>query len=322
MYTCEFCGKILTNAGGFAAHKKRCKQNPEYVAPKKVACDYCGKYFYEGPAISNHSAHCNHNPERTSRKAYDTSSDYFSESAINCKYCGKELKNRSGLVQHELRCSKNPDRIPVNDFKLMYQKYSDDTKARMNWNKGLTKADHESILQYSEKLLGRSTGPLSNEVKEQISLTRIKKIQDGTITPGYGKGYVVSKIQYLDGKQKVLRSSYELIIAIFLDYCGISFEYEDIRVPYIGDDGKQHNFISDFSIGSNILEIKGYVDSVKLKKEVETFTNLGYTIKVLYENDINHIKDLLRDVCPIDDIIKEAKEKSKSKEYYTYYLHI
>lgn len=320
MYTCEFCGKVLTNPGGFAAHKKLCKRNPEYVAPRKVECEFCGKSFYEGNAIKNHSNHCKCNPQAVPRKYYNFSSDYSIYVSFACSYCGKTLKSNNALVQHQIRCPKNPERIPVNDFKSMYQNYPDEVKARMNWNKGETKETNDSVRAYADKLSGRPGKPMTDDVRSKMSEDRIRKILEGIITPGHGKGYINSYIQYPNGSRKLLRSSYELIVAIFLDTCGIEFEYESIRVPYIGDDGKLHNFISDFSVGSVVIEVKGQFDEEKLKKEAQTFRDNGYDMKILYEADVMRIKNLLQESMDIKSLLQEVTERSHKKDYYTYEL--
>jgi len=59
-----------------------------------------------------------------------------------------------------------------------------------------------------------------------------------------------------------LRSSYELIVAKALDRWGISWKHEDVRIQYVGEDGKQHTWIVDFHIVGEFefcIETKGWV---------------------------------------------------------------
>lgn len=248
-------------------------------------------------------------------------------SNLFCPYCDKICKNNNSLAQHRIRCAKNPDRISINDFSKMYSSYSDEVKQRMSWNKGLTKETSESVKLCADKLIGKpghmlgKTYVKSAESKQKQSITRKQRIFEGKIIPNANNRYVKSFIEYADGSRKMLRSSYELILSIFLNICGIEFQYEDVRVPYIDGDGNKRTFISDFRVGNTVIEVKGKCDDDKLSTERITFEENGYMFNVIYHKDIQRISNLLSEIMDIKSIIDNAKILSNSKQYFVYKLN-
>lgn len=107
---------------------------------------------------------------------------------------------------------------------------------------------------------------------------------------------------------------------MFLDICGIEFVYETIRAPYYDTDGKLHSFLGDFCVGNIVLEIKGNYDSAKLEQEAIAFNNVGYELRVIHEEEVLHIRDLLQELFDIKTLLKEVKKQSKNKNYYIYEL--
>lgn len=317
MLNCSFCNTEFKNPGARSAHERRCSMNPLRVVDTVVSCSFCDKKFKGIPGLRNHENHCKCNPDRKERKSVTTT---LSSELLFCKFCKKEFTSNNRLIQHQVKCSQNPDKV-FRDYKLQYQNLPQEIKDRMVWNKGETKNTHESVRKYADKLRGRSH-TTSQETKLKLSTTRIQRILSGDITPTSANGkYTVSYIEYKDGTRKMLRSSYELIIAIFLDILDVPFTYETIRLPYIGEDGKQHVFLGDFEIGNVVLDIKGRVDDEKLKKETETFVEAGYDFRPVYEADVYRIKKLLSEMFDINELLSVAREKSKNRDYLVYKLH-
>lgn len=291
-------------------------------------CEFCGKEFVGQSGINNHRKFCKYNPNRSTRKEYTYTHTRVNldTDADNCQYCGKLCKNHNSLTQHELRCSKNPNRIPINNFSELYKSYSEEVKQRMKWNAGETKETNPSVRAYAEKLAGRPGTMLGKTFKrpqsanEKQSETRRLRIAEGTITPVTCHRYTNSYIRYQDGTTKFLRSSYELIVAMFLDICGIEFVYETVRAPYHNADGKLHSFLGDFCVGNIVLEIKGDFDSAKLEQEAAAFSAIGYELRVIYEEEVFYIRDLLQELFDVNMLLKEVKDRSKNKNYYIYEL--
>ena len=291
-------------------------------------CPYCGRTFTSKSGATNHINHCSNNPNRIVRKEYKKSSEssYNMVQSLYCKYCGKECHSLNSLTQHELRCSCNPSHICINNFSELYSSYSEETKKRMNWNKGLTKETHPSVMSYALKLRGRKGNMLgktfvkTEESKRKQSETRRKRIAEGLITPVTCHRFTNAYIEFTDGRQKFLRSSYELIVAIFLDVCNETFDYEAVRAPYYDSKGNMHSFIGDFNIRNVVLEIKGFYDEEKLKEEAAAFKAIGYDLRVVYESEVMYIKSLLSQVMDIDKLLREVKQASKEKNYFVYKL--
>lgn len=324
MYECSFCKREFKNAGAKASHELFCKLNPDVQPLEKFICEFCGKEFVGKSGINNHTKFCKNNPDKATRKKHVSTTD--NNVSKICNYCGKVCKNTNSYKQHQLRCKNNPDRIPINDFSNMYKNYSDDVKKRMVWNKGETKETNESVLSYATKLEGRPGNMLGKTFKQPLkarihqSETRRKRIAEGSITPVTCHRYTNSYIKFQDNTTKFLRSSYELIVAIFLDMCGVEFNYENIRAPYYDDNGKLHSFIGDFCVGNTVLEIKGDFNPEKLSRQEEAFKNIGYNLRVVHEEEVFYIKDLLQNVFDVKSLLKDVKLKSKSKNYYVYEL--
>jgi len=328
MYNCPFCARNFKNNGGLVSHLLFCKLNPDVKQPMLFICKFCGKQFIGKSGITNHTKFCNMNPDKQTRKPYERTKTVSNEDSHEyiCKYCKKLCKNTNSLTQHEIRCKYNPDRLPINDFSSMYQKYPQEIKNKMNWNKGETKETNPSVRLYAEKLAGRKgtmlgktyTRPKDANTKQ--SETRRFRILEGKITPVTSHRYINSYIEFQDGRKKFLRSSYELIIAIFLDHCGIPFEYETIRAPYYDESNNLHSFISDFSIKNLILEIKGVYDDTKLTQETIAFEKIGYTLQVVYEKDVFRIRDYLQKTFDIKKLLKQVRQQSRTGNYYVYKL--
>ena len=270
-------------------------------------CKYCERELGNNGAKIKHEKHCKLNPNHMSSYKLNNQSNYNIENKRNCQFCNKECHNLNSLKQHELRCKCNPDRINVN-----IEGFNKNTKGRENIsNKGKICITNGVSNKYIDdvdtipvgwvkghtnknKISGFKGKTHTQKTKEimriKISEARRKGIANGSITPVTSHRYINSYIKYKDGTKRFLRSSYEFIVAVFLDVCGIEFSYETVRAPYKDDEGKLHTFLSDFCINNIIIEIKGQYDSKKLEKEIEAFNNIGYELRIIHESEVMKIK--------------------------------
>ena len=117
----------------------------------------------------------------------------------------------------------------------------------------------------------------------------------------------------------MLRSTYEFIFALYLIYIKkVSFEIEAIKVPALRKNGYADTFISDFSIGNTIIEIKG-IASGKDYYIKESFEAAGYTFIELFEDSILQLKEeLIINGINIDYLLKQVIEGHNSKNYFMY----
>lgn len=253
----------------------------------------------------------------------------FNELSVQyCRYCGKECKSLNSLKQHECRCRENPDRRCQNNLADYITTH----------RKGKNKDNCEEIARQVETMrslyengyvnpnkgkpgtfLGKHhTDATKNRISKGVSESRKAGYANGTITParGVGRGKY-SYVIYKD-KRHMMRSTYEFIYALYLISHGIDFETESVRVSVTVDNKYTSTFISDFSIGNKIVEIKG-IKSIKDVYERDAFENAGYEFVELYEDDINKIKEeLISSGYNIEEMLTNIIEGHNNRHYYEY----
>lgn len=126
---------------------------------------------------------------------------------------------------------------------------------RVAWNKGLTKETDVRILNLSKKvsksLIGKPGHPVSEETKNKIRNTNKIKHTMG----GYRKGSGRGKSGWYKGYY--CDSSWELAFVIYNLEHNILFERNKQQFAYTFN-GEQHNYIPDWKIENDFVEIKGY----------------------------------------------------------------
>lgn len=244
-----------------------------------------------------------------------------------CRYCSRLCKSKISLAQHEVRCSQNPDRRAFHNLSDYIQ----------NNRKGKTKDDCPEIARqvstmaaryangYVSPLVGRKiVNPHSQsaatraKIGKKVSETLKTRYASGELKPARGVGR--GKYSYIiHGDMKYMfRSTYEFVFALHLIVENIQFEVEAVRVPAVTPNRYTSTFISDFSIGNHIVEIKG-IPSGKDKHEKAAFEAAGYTFEELYEDDIKAIsEDLISKGYDIPDLIKQIIAGHNSKCYFEY----
>ena len=93
---------------------------------------------------------------------------------------------------------------------------------------------------------------------------------------------------------------------------------EEIKVPAIRPNSYAETFLSDFSVGNTVVEIKG-IPSWKDYYIKESFEAAGYNFVELFEDSINNLKlKLIEANIDIDSLLKQVVEGHNSKEYFVY----
>ena len=150
-----------------------------------------------------------------------------------CKYCKESFETRKELRKH--RKTHNIKRVA--------------------WNKGLTKETDVRVLNISKKvsesLMGKPGHPVSEETKNKIRNTNKIKHTLG----GYRKGSGRGKSGWYKGYY--CDSSWELAFVIYNLEHNISFERNKQQFSYTFNN-EQHNYIPDWKIENDFVEIKGY----------------------------------------------------------------
>lgn len=203
---------------------------------------------------------------------------------ITCEFCNREFSNLGGRGAHVPYCKVNPSRTQRPKSPNAHAK-----KGSIPWNKGLTKHTDEKLAEAANKLsLRYQTGELfasgrgSTPEKELLRIEKITakaKLNNGGYRQGSGRG---KKGWY---KGFFCDSSWELAYVIYCLDHGIDIKRNTEKRTYEYK-GKIKNYIPDFIVEGEIVEIKGFKTEEWLAK-----LNSNPDVKVLYEKDLQPVLD-------------------------------
>jgi hypothetical protein len=143
---------------------------------------------------------------------------------------------------------------------------------------------------------------------EKISLTMKRKIAEGTYTPKITNSFTHWDAIIDTGSEiKKFRSSWEACIW----YSNQTWQYEKIRIKYIGGDGKEHVYIVDFfdPINNILYEVKPAIhvkDSLNKMLAAQEYCQLNQMQYILISE-----KDLLNYISP--EIFSGVNKKQLEK---------
>ena len=293
----------------------------------RTECPNCGKLITKARFSKHYNACINPNSKYNLNR---TKMVYtLDHTDLCCKFCGKELKSKRALLQHEIRCKENANRIAYQNLSNYINEHrkgksadncTDIAKQRQTI---ITKYKNGYVSPLKGKpgtFLGRKHSEESKRlIREHVSKSRKEGYACGRITPaeGVGRGkysYIVTPTH-----KYMLRSTYEFIFALYLIHIEkVTFEMEAIRVPAIRPNSYAETFLSDFSVGNTVVEIKG-IASGKDYYIKESFEAAGYDFVELFEDSINNLKlKLIEANIDIDSLLKQVVEGHNSKEYFVY----
>lgn len=296
----------------------------------RVECPVCGKLFTK-PCFNRHYRACS---DPSSKLNVNDKNVYkVTHEGLDCCFCGKTMKNTNALTQHELRCNKNPNR---KDF----CKEGFNTNGNSSIRRGDTKETNPILARCSETLKeGYASGRIvswakgkpgtfkgkhhreesKTQIGKHVSISRKEGYASGHIVPaeGVGRGkysYIVTSTH-----KYMLRSTYEFIFAVYLLHVAkVEFEMEAIKVPALRQNKYASTFLSDFSIGDTVIEIKG-IASGKDYYIKESFEAAGYRFIELFHESIEKIKQQLVDTgINIEELLRQVVDGHNSKNYFTY----
>lgn len=303
----------------------------------RYVCKYCGRTCKSENGLHNHEKSCSGNPCRILRSKQPCSTNYLITQELYCQYCGKICKNINSLKQHECRCSKNPNRkdaykvgmnigtagIPKLQLRGLINITDGVKNAKVRcendmpegWRRGYTTTRRKHVktshTEETKKQIGRS-----------VSATRKQRIAQGLITPNANYKFITAYIEFKNNTRKLLRSSYEIVLAIYLDIMNIQFEYEKVRLKYTGNDQNEHTYITDFYIPvyNHVIEVKGNTCEKNLDKKLLALQNSAYNYTVISEHQISWIKKELSKYTDIEYILELCKNQSYTKNRYIHKL--
>ncbi len=187
--------------------------------------------------------------------------------------------NRGGLITHQPYCLLNPSRV-----KRPKSPNAHARKGSISWNKGLSKDTDDRVRRLSEKRKGRklnTPGKSLDPIKEQ---ERKQKIRESALARNLG-GYVKGSGRGKKGWYKgfFCDSSWELAYVIYCLDHEVNIQRNTIRKQYEWQ-GQHKNYLPDFIIDGQLIEIKGYKSE---QWQAKITSNPDVT--VLYEQDLKHI---------------------------------
>lgn len=190
-----------------------------------------------------------------------------------CPYCSKEFSNPGGLGAHHPYCKSNPNRKQRPKSPNAHVK-----KGNIPWNKGLTKEMDARMAK--PHLIGQKWGSSlnghSDETKARLSIVA-KERKLGGYVRGSGRG---KKGWY---QNFFCDSSWELAYVIYCLDHNISIKRNTEKRKYEWN-GKIKNYIPDFIVNNELVEIKGFKTNEWMAK-----LQANPDIKVLYEPDLQTI---------------------------------
>lgn len=252
----------------------------------------CGKEYTKSQSYYAHLSHCKEYKKLKGRPLDDKRFHTIEKECV-CK-CGKVFKTNSSYIGHTCYC----------EIHLGKQRYLENKKKFT-----------DIIVNYNKSYTGEEWYKIHKEGLKKQSKTRKEKYKNGELTPALGVGR--GKYSYIiyNNEKIMLRSTYEFIFALWLYLNNKPINVEKIKVPAYRKNKYSNTFISDFNIDNNIYEIKG-IASDKDKYIKESFEKAGYIFTILYEDDINKLKNEIKDKFNIDNEIKKIIEGHNNKQYY------
>lgn len=274
----------------------------------KTSCKYCGisNSKFVGRRFSAHVRHCKMNPNNAEigKKISHTIQNKKINIVIECPHCKIKFnlrltKNAYNLGKHRKYCSRSCANVRVHS-KETKRKISRTNCIVMNIFEiksklinGLKK--HYSIPENRErqrKVYRKWQKDNPKEFEEARKKSSI--INSGKILSESHKeklrlanlGRALKHKKRVPYKNTIMRSTWEVLTAKFLDAKGIKWQYEPKRF-YFND----FTYLPDFYLPESDIwvEVKGWMNK-RSARQIEAFRKLGKCIVVLEENEIKIIK--------------------------------
>ncbi len=208
---------------------------------------------------------------------------------MECKFCSKVCKNNNSLRNHERLCNNNPNKqIIVSNF--------------INYNEKRKQLNIKGKNQFIKaKELGLETPKISDEVKQKISKgnkgreqsleerkmrSSIMKKTVEKYPESYTKKNVVGRVKNIVYNDVVLKGTWELVVAKWLDENKLFWEHEFKSFEYEWNGTRKYYpdfYLPDFDI---FIEVKGYETERDLAKWKSVPNLVVFKLK-----EINQIKN-------------------------------
>lgn len=176
---------------------------------------------------------------------------------LYCKYCNKECKNKNSLVQHEIRCKENPNKI---DMSYIKPGHSKGHKGKNQFIKA--KELHLDIPIVSEETKIKIGLKSKNHKHSELTKQKISKsIRKAIINnpQSYCSSNVNGRVKHYKYKEYIMDSSWELLVAKYLDNLNIKWIKPNNFFLYNWNNNI-HKYFPDFYLYDYdiYIEVKGY----------------------------------------------------------------
>lgn len=292
-------------------------ENHEFI------CDICKKKFNSLNSLKVHVGHHVRKGEVDTAKGLcqnktnkpSISYNDKGEKVYACK-CGRVFTNKQSYVSHCSHCETHLGYKPkrrgsnIQDWWKKLKEEDPDKFRELHSKAGKCSVEF-SIRKYGESTLSifsRTPSEDRDKAHKKQSETRKRLILEGSLD--IPKGSHRSYGSYFNGI--FLRSTYEAIYVVYLEYYNISWKYESERIYY-----NRKIWISDFKINKSnqIIEIKGIVsEGLNVYK---AFSENGYYISCLGPKEIGIIRNHLRSKgIEIDNLVDKIISTKKLSGKY------
>lgn len=204
---------------------------------------------------------------------------------LYCKYCNKECKNKNSLAQHEIRCNKNPNKIDMSYIKIGHSKGHKGTnqfiKAK-ELNLDIPIVSEETKMKIGLKSKNHKHSDLTKQkISEGIRKAIINNPQS------YNSSNVNGRVKHCKYKTYTMDSSWELLVAKYLDILNIKQEKPKNFFLYNWNNSI-HKYFPDFYLCDyNIyIEVKGY----ERERDIAKYNSINNLI-IIKKKEINLIND-------------------------------
>ena len=198
-----------------------------------------------------------------------------------CEYCNSERKSKMSLVQHRIRCKANPNGRPVKPSYGMLGKKGTNQFTKEGSTYVVSKETRQKL---SKAFKGKKYSAEHRARHSVAMLEAVKRHPDS-----YSKNNVVGRAKNIEYNGCILKGSWELKVAQYLDTHNIRWTNDIQPFPYIWE-GKERSYFPDFYLLDKdvYLEVKGY----KRDRDVAKWQHFPHTLIVIDSNTIDNLNDL------------------------------
>jgi len=198
-----------------------------------------------------------------------------------CEYCNSERKSKMSLVQHRIRCKANPNGRPVKPSYGMLGKKGTNQFTKEGSTYVVSKETRQKL---SKAFKGKKYSAEHRARHSVAMLEAVKRHPDS-----YSKNNVVGRVKNIEYNGCILKGSWELKVAQYLDTHNIRWTNDIQPFPYIWE-GKERSYFPDFYLLDKdvYLEVKGY----KRDRDVAKWQHFPHTLIVIDSNTIDNLNDL------------------------------